>query len=227
MIQIDKEKKMLKDELNEMWTLVNNQIEKAKLALLDFDKNAASEVRSNEKRVDAFELTLDRDSESVILLQNPVAIDLRFIVATLKINYNLERIGDYANKIAKVVYKKDEEFDATILKELKVAEIFENVQDMLQEGLDAFQNDDKAEMLSLFDKDSKLDKLYADAYDATVEYGMNHPEKMADLLRTITSLKMLERAGDHLLNIAEEFVFYKDAEIIKHARLRKDDQNPV
>ncbi|MFM7900877.1 MAG: phosphate signaling complex PhoU family protein, partial [Bacteroidota bacterium] len=103
MTHLDIELKNLKADMNEMFDLVGSQMAKALKSLRDFDKDLAREVRVNEKRVNAFELKLDRDCENVIALFTPVAIDLRFVLACLKINSNLERIGDIAEGIAQFV----------------------------------------------------------------------------------------------------------------------------
>jgi phosphate transport system protein len=221
---LDEDIKSLKGNLFQMWTLVNSQIEKSRIALLNFDKKVAMDVRANEKRVDAFELKMDMDCESLVLLKNPVAVDLRFIIAVLKMNYNLERIGDYANKIAKSVVNTDQKFSEEVFKALHVPEIFFLAQSMLSEGIEAFQDDDKDKILGLFNTDEKLDKLHADATLAAIALGKRTPENLEEIIKVLTAIRMLERSGDHLLNIAEEFVFYLDAQIIKHSKLQKKDK---
>lgn len=84
-----------------MWTLVYNQLDRAGEAVLTLDKELAQQVMVRERRVNAFELKIDSDVEDIIALYNPVAIDLRFVLAMLKINTNLERLGDFAEGIAR------------------------------------------------------------------------------------------------------------------------------
>ena len=103
MSHLDTELQILKSETIEMWTLVNSQLAKGKQSLLTLDKDLAREVIMTEKRVNANELKLDRDCENIFALFTPVAIDLRFVLAVLKINSNLERTGDIAEGIAKFV----------------------------------------------------------------------------------------------------------------------------
>ena len=104
MTHLDVELKRLKDESVELFELVISQLRKGRIALLDFDKDLAREVNFNEKRVNALELKIDKDCENIFALFNPVAIDLRFVLAVLKINSNLERIGDHATNVAEMVY---------------------------------------------------------------------------------------------------------------------------
>jgi phosphate transport system protein len=103
MNHLQTELKTLKSSLLEMWSIVISQHEKAKMAIETNDKDLANEIHTNEKLLDSFELKHDMDCENLIALNNPVAIDLRFVLAVLKINYNLERIGDYANYIANTI----------------------------------------------------------------------------------------------------------------------------
>ena len=90
---IESELILLKKEIDEMWTLVYNQLDRAGEAVLTLDKELAQQVMVRERRVNAFELKIDSDVEDIIALYNPVAIDLRFVLAMLKINTNLERLG--------------------------------------------------------------------------------------------------------------------------------------
>ena len=91
----------VKTEVLSMWGLVESQLKKAKSAIVHFDSDLAREIILKEKRVNAFELKIDRDCENIFALYCPVAIDLRFLLAVLKINNNLERIGDIAEGIAR------------------------------------------------------------------------------------------------------------------------------
>ena len=100
---IEKELENLKDEVLEMWTLVYSQLNRAGEALLSLDKDLAREVIYREKRVNAFELKIDSDCEDIIGLYTPVAVDLRFVLAMLKINTNLERIADFCEGMSRFV----------------------------------------------------------------------------------------------------------------------------
>jgi phosphate transport system protein len=218
---IDTNIQQIKSDLIQMWTLVINQMEKARLALINGDKSLAREVRMNEKRVDAFELKLDMDSENVLMLKNPVAVDLRFILSVLKINYNLERIGDYANAIAKVAEHADGTMPEYIIKETHLPEMFFVAQSMLQESLKAFEKTDRAHVNTLFNMDAKLDKNNNNANVTIAKLVKDHPDHTLLILEALTVIRKLERTGDHILNIAEELIFYFDAEVVKHSKLHK------
>ena len=97
----------IKTEVNDMWQLVYQQLDNAYKSVLNVDMELADKVILREKRVNAFELRIDSDIEDFIALYNPVAVDLRFALAMLKINTNLERIGDYADSIARFVIRTE------------------------------------------------------------------------------------------------------------------------
>ena len=116
MSHLDTEIHLLREQLIEMQRIVRSQLSKCRSALLSFDTDLAREVLYNEKRVNALELKIDRDCENILALFNPVAVDLRFVLAALKINTNLERIGDNAEGIARYVLDVDTPFDPEMLK---------------------------------------------------------------------------------------------------------------
>src|ERR1700748_2974398 len=125
MTQIETEITALKKELVNMWMLVQSQLNKAKDAMINFDKDLAREVLVKEKRVNSFELKIDRDCENIFALYCPVAIDLRFLLAGLKINTNLERIGDIAAGVAKYVIESPVNFDAKALETTSILRMYE------------------------------------------------------------------------------------------------------
>ena len=103
----EKELSALKENVSEMWRLVLSQLEKAKQAFLENDLERAREVISREKRVNTLELKIDSDCENYIALFNPVAIDLRLVLSLIKISGTLERIGDFADGIARHVIEEE------------------------------------------------------------------------------------------------------------------------
>ena len=217
----------LKTDLIQMWNLVGSQMEKARLALINGDKDLAREVRANEKMVDAFELKIDMDCENIVMLQNPVAIDLRFLLSVLKINYNLERIGDYANAIAKNTEHSEKPWPAEVIKEIKIPEMFFIAQSMIQDSLLSFEKGDRKLVKGLFGMDVKLDKINTDVTPVICRLVKERQDDIPMLLDAFSIIRKLERAGDHITNIAEELIFYFDAVIVKHSKLQKLKQNPL
>ncbi|MCK9399406.1 MAG: phosphate signaling complex protein PhoU [Bacteroidales bacterium] len=221
MNHLESELKTLKSSLLEMWSIVISQHEKAKMAIETNDKDLANEIHTNEKLLDAFELKHDMDCENLIALYNPVAIDLRFVLAVLKINYNLERIGDYANYIANTIRKSDVPFDSQLLKDAHVPDMFEIAHIMLVEAYDSFEKDDIKAIHNIFELDTKIDGWKKESFQVLSEHIMRNPADASQALELNSIIRKLERVGDHNRNIAEEIVFYLDARIIKHKKLQK------
>ena len=165
----------IKTEVNDMWTLVYQQLDNAYKSLLNIDLDLADKVISREKRVNAFELKIDSDIEDFIALYNPVAIDLRFALAMLKINTNLERIGDYADSIARFLLRTElKPEDKTLFAELQLQDMFDTVLQMLSSTYDALQKHDITLAKTIFDKDETLDVLNKQAIDKLATYAAEH-----------------------------------------------------
>jgi phosphate transport system protein len=215
---IESELELLKKEVGEMWTLVYNQLDRAGEAVLTFDRELAGQVKVRERRVDAFELKIDSDIEDIIALYNPVGIDLRFVLAMLKINSNLERLGDFAEGIVRFVLESEEPvLDAELLKRLRLEEIVAEVLSMLEVAKRALNKESMELATSVFTKDNLVDKINAGVTPVLVEYLKEHPDNLLTCLNLVSVFRKLERAGDHITNIAEEIVFFIDAKILKHS----------
>ncbi len=214
---IESELILLKKEINEMWNLVHHQLERAGESVMNIDKELAQQVMICEKRVNAFELKIDSDIEEVIALYNPVAIDLRFVLAMLKINSNLERLGDFAEGLARFVLKTDDMvLDKELLKSLRLKEMVDAVISMLDCTQQALIDEDLDKATSVFVKDGLVDEINADATKVLSDYIKQHPDSTLACLNLVGVFRKLERAGDHITNIAEEIVFFIDAKVLKH-----------
>lgn len=216
MTHLDNELKSLKTDMLEMFSLVMNQIEKSKEALIRFDKDLAREVIVNEKRVNGFELKLDRDCENIIALFNPVAVDLRFVLACLKINSNLERVGDIAEGIAKFVLSIKLDPDKKLLEVTRIVEMFDVSAGILNDVMHAFANEDTQLARSVFQKDEILDEINVNANAAIADFIRNTPDRINQSLYTLSMIRKLERVGDQCKNISEEIIFYIEAKVLKH-----------
>ncbi|MGF7230532.1 phosphate signaling complex protein PhoU [Arachidicoccus sp.] len=216
MAQIEFEILQLKEEVVNMWNLVRVQLHKAKVAMVNFDKNLAREVVIKEKRVNGYELKIDRDCENIFALRTPVAVDLRFVLAVLKINNNLERIGDIAEGIAKYIIHTETQFSPELLKSSKVLEMLDITFSILDDALAAFENENTILARSIFQRDEFLDEVNRNAIDFTKEYLQTHSSEIDELLYVLSIIRKLERVGDQAKNIAEEIIFYIEAKVLKH-----------
>src|ERR1700753_628524 len=163
MTPLENEITLLKKELIGMWILVQSQLNKAKEAMVQFDKDLAREVLLKEKRVNSFELKIDRDCENIFALHCPVAVDLRFLLAALKINTNLERIGDIAAGVAKYVIEATENFNPAAFESTSILRMFDEAIAILTDPRTAFENEDTALARSIFKRDEILDPVNRNA----------------------------------------------------------------
>ena len=216
MSHLDVELKLLKADTIEYWKLVNSQLAKGYDSLVEMDKELALEIISIEKRVNALEIKLDRDCENIFALFNPVAVDLRFVLAVLKINTNLERTGDIAEGIAKFVNNVDSTFDKELIKQTRALEMFQSARNMMDRVLEAFEKEDTSLARKIFKEDETLDKINMAANTIIADYIRNNNDKIEQALYLLSIIRKLERVGDQAKNMAEEIVFYVEAKVLKH-----------
>ena len=213
---LDSELNQLKQDLFEMFELVIHQLDKSKESLINFDKDLAREVIIGEKRVNSFEIKIDRDCENIFALFQPVAVDLRFLLATLKINSNLERIGDIAEGIARFVLDIKLNPEPTLLETTRLLEMFDTATSMLGDVQTAFKNEDTSLARSVFKKDEVLDEINMQAAGKVSEFIRAHNDRINQSLMILSMIRKLERVGDQSKNVAEEIIFYIEAKVLKH-----------
>jgi len=225
MTPLENEINSLKKELISMWILVQSQLNKAKEAMVQFDKDLAREVLIKEKRVNSFELKIDRDCENIFALHCPVAVDLRFLLAALKINTNLERIGDIAAGIALYVVESSVNFDLAILEKTSLIRMYEEAVNILIDTRTAFEKEDTVLARSIFKRDDVLDAINDKAPANIAEIIKEDLNTLPESLYVLSIIRKLERIGDQSKNIAEEIIFYVEAKILKHYESSNQD-NP-
>lgn len=221
MSKLAEELKLLKEEVVEMCRLTYSQLSKSLSSLLNFDKDLAREVLMVERRVNSAELKIDSDCEDIFAIYSPVAVDLRFLLAVLKINTNLERIGDIADGIAKLIMDTKDPFSQELLDATKVVEMFGEALEIVEAIIVAFENEDSAIARGIFKRDEFLDTINQDANNKVIGYLKNHPDEMLQALNALSIIRKLERVGDQAENIAEEIIFYIEAKVVKHSQKKE------
>jgi phosphate transport system protein len=216
MIQLETELKELKSELIHMWHLVRSQLIKAEAAFINFDKDLAREVTMHEKRVNAYEIKIDRDFEDIFALYSPVAVDLRFVLAALKINNNLERIGDIAESIARYVIDASKPFDENIMTESRVQIMYRDSVNILIDALEAFETENTQLARTIFKKDETLNEINSGSVKKLSDIIKQNPNIAEEALYILSIIRKLERVGDQCTNIAEETIFFIEAKVLKH-----------
>ena len=216
---LDKEIVSLKNNLIEMFLLVQKQLRKSLIAVTTLDKNLAREVLVNERRVNAEELKIDKDCENFVALFNPVAIDLRFVFATFKMNSHLESIGDSAKGISKFVLEMDIKFDDDLLMELQLYKMYELADSMIEDNVRSLRTDDTSQARLVFSKDVEVDNINKQANKIIADYlAKGGHSDIIPLLNLMSIIRRIERVGDLSSNIAEEIIFYLEAKVLKHEK---------
>jgi|TARA_B110001454_G_scaffold67951_1_gene66313 phosphate transport system protein len=212
------QRELLNESGAEMLNICLSQLEKAKEAFINHDSDLAEEVIINEVRVNALDIRIEKSCEKFLALYNPVAIDLRFIMAIRKINFDLERIADHACSISKYVVEHEKEIDPELLKALQIQEMFETSAKMIDKITEAYEKKDVKIARKVFKQDKVLDKINIESYKIIENEIIKNNKVIADTLLLFSVIKKMERVGDLIKNIAEEIIFYIDAEVVKHKK---------
>jgi phosphate transport system protein len=221
MPHIDVELDKIKVKLMEMWDLVEYQLHSGREAMLNADQELAKQIIKRDRKVNQFDVKIDRMCENFFALFTPVAVDLRMVLAVLKINANLERIGDTAEGIARFAKKLDAPVNEDLLAMTNVLPMYEEAMAMFADCRLAFKNNDPVLAKSLIKRDKILDKIYRKSDGIVTKYMAANPDKISEAIAILSIIKKLERVGDQVTNIAEEVIFYREAKVVKHKQDKK------
>lgn len=213
--QFDNELGSVSSRVLELGGLVESQIRHAVYALSQFSNEVADQVIAGEAQVNSMEVEIDRDLSSIIARRQPTARDLRLLIAISKITANLERVGDEAEKIARMVKAIGASGNARYLpsSELRIAS--DLASGLLRKALDSFARLDVTEAVSIMKEDDLIDAEFDGFVRKLVTYMMEDPRTISASLDLLFIAKAIERIGDHAKNIAE-FVIY----VVKGADVR-------
>lgn len=218
MSNLEIELQALKENLLEMMDLVSQQVTKCKKATLSGDISLAQEVLVNEKRINSLELTMDKDCENILALHNPVATDLRFVLAVLKITNDLERIGDNAKNIATFLTKNEKKLDQNSIQKFGIEKMYDVSISMLSCLGTALKNDDAELARKTFKEEDLLNKKNKSGPKIAASLIEADPKNAKFIVRLLSVVNKIERIGDLAINIAEEVVFHVEAKVLKHKK---------
>jgi phosphate transport system protein len=218
MINIEEQRIVLSKNGEEMLNLVHKQVQLAYEAFTSFDTDLAEEVVLKENRVNALDVRIEKDTDHFIALYSPVATDLRFALALLKINYNLERIGDQAFDIANHTVDLDQNLTPELVERMQFNHMFETLESMFKDVENAFINENLKVARKVFKKDKIINAINANAFDIVAEDAIKNPELIRQYLMALVVMKKFEKIGDLLKNISESIIYFVDAEILKHKK---------
>ncbi|MFT5834328.1 MAG: phosphate transport system protein [Cognaticolwellia sp.] len=216
MTNLETQLEALKDQVVGMMQLVRTQLANANTAFLKKNDSLAREVIHYENRVNAMELSIDKECEMIFALYKPVAIDLRFVIAALKMNTQLERIGDHAKAIAEYTLQMEKPFEKKLLKKLRFNEMVETVLSMIDDAIHAFNFENTKLARWIFGKDATINEINKHAFVVITTLVKEDPSDIERFLMISSTIRKLERVGDLVKNVAEETVFYTEAKVLKH-----------
>jgi phosphate transport system protein len=216
--QFDAELSGVSTRVLEMGGLVESQVSRAIAALAAFDSDGAGQILREEERVNRMEVEIDRDLSGIIARRQPTARDLRLLIAISKIIANLERVGDEAARVARVVQRLvsiglpgrlrlpvgDLQFEA----DLAVAQ--------LRKALDAFARLDTARALEVLKQDDQIDQEFEGLMRKLITYMMEDPRTISSSIDLVFVAKAVERVGDHAKNLAEAIIYIVKGTDVRH-----------
>ena len=217
--QFDAELNATSSRLMELGGLVEVQIRQAIYALSHFSAEAANDVQNTEARVNAMELEIDREISSIIARRQPTAGDLRLLMAISKATANLERVGDEAEKMARMVLSIINKGSARLLPSADLRLVSELAAGLLRKSLDAFARLDTTAALSILKEDDAIDREFDGYVRKLVTYMMEDPRTISSCLDLLFLAKAIERIGDHAKNIAEFTIYVVKGADVRHTPL--------
>jgi phosphate transport system protein len=210
-----REIKRLKTLLLEQGEAVEEQVRLAKQALLGMDLKLAAEVIANDDAIDQREVDLQEECFKLLALHQPVAVDLRFLVAVLKFNNDLERIADLAGNVAKRTIKMQELGDSELVYDF--AEMDALARQMLHKAMAALVDIDAEATADVFILEKSLNRLHKTNSNIIRRSLKKNPERAESLVHQLVISRNMERIGDLATNLAEEVIYVARGEIIRHS----------
>ncbi len=204
----------LKERLLIMAGLAEDRVHEAMRALVERDAPALDRVQTGDDPINQLHIEIDNRAFTLLALHQPMAIDLRAIVSAVKINNDLERVGDLAVNIAEAAARYLRHRPVKALVDLpRMAQIAES---MLRDSLDGFVRRDAALAQAVLDRDDELDALKSQVFRELLTHMMENPAKIEPSMDLILISRHLERIGDHATNIAEDVIFMVSARDVRH-----------
>jgi phosphate transport system protein len=206
----------IKKHLLTLGSMVENLVQLSLQAVERIDADLAAHIIKRDAEIDDKEVEIEEECLKVLALHQPVAVDLRFIIAVIKINNELERIGDQAVNIAQriLVIAKRPKSSFTF----DYSEMGEKAQKMLKMSLDALVNLDVDTAYKVITMDDEVDRIKDEAYDRIKQAIKDQPERVGYFINLLLVSRHLERLSDHATNVAEEVIYLVEGEIYRHAQ---------
>lgn len=211
---LQREIENLKKKLLALGATVETSVRDATLSIEKQDADLAQKIIENDINIDKTEVEVEEDCLKILALHQPVAIDLRFIVTVLKINNDLERIGDLAVNIAERAVFLASQPKVNI--PIDLVDMAHNAQSMLKRSLDALINRDAKLAHEVCANDDIVDGMNRQMYLKVQEAILKNPERISALIHLLSASRHLERIADHTTNIAEDVIYMIEGQIVRH-----------
>jgi phosphate transport system protein len=211
---IERQIDQLKERILHVGTLVEEAISKSITALINRDASLAQRVMASDEEIDRMEVEVEEECLKILALYQPVAADLRFVVAVLKINNDLERMGDLAKNIAKRVSQLAAGRPCPLPPEIRTMAM--QTQEMVKQSLDAVVNADPALARQVREEDDAVDAARQKIRKRVMQTLQEGTDDVESLLRMNSVSKHIERIADMATNVAEDVIYMVEGEIVRH-----------
>lgn len=216
--QFDVELEQLRSRVFTMGGLVEQQLSDAIKALVSGNVQLADSVITNDYRINAMEVAIDEECTHILARRQPAAGDLRLVVAVIKAITDLERMGDQAEKVARMG-RHLAEMERPRNEYIEIQSLGDNVQQMIHGALDAFVRMDVEAALAVAKQDDKIDHEYESIMRQAITFMMEDPRSIKRVLDVMWAARALERIGDHARNICEYVIYLVRGKDVRHTRL--------
>ena len=213
----DQDLEQIRKTLLRMGGLVERQIREVMQALVERDEMRADAVIRMDDEVDQLQKEIDAQCSRMLALQQPMATDLRFLVATMKITTDLERMGDCAVNVAQAVAELNQE--PPLKPYIDLPRLADLTQGMVRDALDSFVRRDARAALDVCRRDDEVDALYHQLFREMITYMVEDPKNIRRALHLLLVARNYERIADHATNIGEDVIFYVEGRDIRHAEM--------
>lgn len=210
----DEELGDLKQKILHMGALVEDQVERAKKALIERDEVLAKQVIEDDRRVNTLDVEVDEFCLRLLALYQPTARDLRFVTTAMKISTELERVSDLAENICERALELNEE--PQLKPYIDIPIMAERATRMVGQALDAFVRGDSVLARQVLEEDDIVDELTEQLFRELLSFMMENPQTITRAIRLSFVSKYLERIADHATNVAELVVYLVEGKIIRH-----------
>jgi phosphate transport system protein len=219
--QFNEEMENLRNQVMKMGGLVEQQIGNAIDALYKLDVSKAEKVIRKDHKVNALEVNIDEECARILARRQPAASDLRMVVAVIKTITDLERIGDEAEKVAKMAIHIAEDDGRFHSHYAGIRHLSEYVSQMLRKALDSFARLDVETAIQVMHDDEEADSEYQSLMRQLITYMMEDPRTISEVLDIMWAARALERIGDHAKNIGEYVIYLVEGKDIRHLDLEE------